>query len=101
MQMNDRGALIWSFGIDVNRNLLALGIEALVSSATDKTGETGQSLGPAERLDVLVENLIGRRHIRNRRPLPDFNIIGILRGRSAILLGQPRGHSGTNVATMT
>jgi hypothetical protein len=66
---------VWSFGVDVNRNLVALGIEALVCSVTDKAGETGQSLRSSEPLDVLVENLIDGRRIRIR-PFPDFNNIG-------------------------
>src|SRR5579864_3555389 len=98
--MNHGGELSWSFGVDVDRNFFALGIEALVRSATDETGETGKPLGPPERLDVLVENLIGGRRIRTGL-LTDFNIVGIARRRSAVLVGQTRGHSRANVAAMT
>src|SRR5262249_55417052 len=92
-------ALIWSFGVHLKRNLLALGIESLISSATNKARHRGQPLPPAESLDVLIKNLIRRGYIRSRT-FPDFNIVGVLRRRSTVLLGQARSHSRANVPTM-
>ena len=59
---------------------------------SDKAGELGQPRGPAERLDILVQNLIGGRSASGLAE--NFNFVGIFRRRSAVLLSQARNDFG-------
>src|SRR6476660_6820066 len=98
--MHDGSAQVWSLGIDIHWNLFLFGVKAFVSSSSDKASDGGQSLGAAERLNILVKNLIGRGHIRNWI-LRQFNFIGIVWRWGAVLLRQTGRNLRASVAAMT
>src|ERR1700674_1966326 len=94
--MDSRGALIRSFGKSFYGVLLRVGVP-LLSPLGGKADEVGQPRRPAERLDVLVKNLIGG---KARRRLPKRYFIGIFRRRRAVHLHQTWRDLGAIVAAM-
>src|SRR5262249_52397494 len=85
-QMNDRGALPKRLGKDFYRDRLEVGVVTLVMSPGNEAGEVREPLCPAERLDMLVKDLIRGWCAGG---LPDnLNFVWIFRRRSAILLRQ-------------
>ena len=93
--VHDGGALTRRAGVHLDRVLLII-VEALVHARGDEAGETCQALGTADRLDVPVEDLIGRRLAGRLRQ--DF--IGLEDDRVAVLHRQVRDHPGAVRAAM-
>src|ERR1700732_4308232 len=90
--MHDYGALIGRFGIDFRGALLGI-VVALISSSGTEAREARQPLSVAERLNVLVQDLIGRRSAC--RLLGD--LVRHFQNRSAVLLRQ----IGSNARSLT
>ena len=76
---DDGRALTRSFGNDLERALLGV-VEPQVRALGDKAGEAGQALRPADRLEILVEHLIGGRLPRGLRE----RLSGLVRRRRAV-----------------
>ncbi len=85
--MKDGGALIGSFGVDLHGNLVVGGVVAGISSLGDEARELGEPLRAAERLDVLIQDLIDRERVPSEGGTVALHIVGIFR-RGAVLFGE-------------
>src|SRR5438093_10561153 len=63
-RMDDHRTLRRSFDVDFHGHFREIRFVARVRSFRYKTGEIADALGPAERLDVLRNNFVGRRGFR-------------------------------------
>src|SRR4029077_1614235 len=93
--MHDYGALIGRFGIDFRGALLGI-VVALISSSATEARAARQLRGAAERLNVLIQNLIGRRS--TCRLLSD--LVRHFQNRSAVLLRQIGSNTRSFAAAM-
>src|ERR1700731_2152567 len=92
--MNHCGELVGRLRKDIHSVLLTLSI-SLISALTDKACEAGEALRPAERLQIFVEQLIGRGNVGS---LLYFHGIG--QRRCAVDLSQIRSSDRTVAVAM-
>ena len=96
-RMDDHRTLRRSFDVDFHGHSREIRFVARVRSFRYKTGEIADALGPAQRLNVLRKNFVGRRGFRVWR---NFDLVGIF-GRRGVLHDQAWNNLGPLVAVVT
>src|SRR5581483_10533159 len=98
--MDDRSPKTRSFGINFGGLLREIGVVAGIRALGGKSGEHRQALRSAERLDVLVKDLVSAGRFRVGL-LRKFDVIRVAVGRRSVLFRQTGRESRSDVAAMT
>src|SRR2546427_11470487 len=72
-------------------------VVALIGSPGDKAGNSGHALGSAQRMDVLVENFVGRRRAGSCRD----HVVRLFKKWTAVQRGQAWRCPGRIAAVVT
>src|SRR5207249_1953766 len=83
---------------DFHGDLSVIAVESFVASLTCEAGHACDTGSPTDCLDVPIENLVGAG--RRGNPAIDFDIVGIIGRRLAVLFQQTRDHFWGRAAAM-
>src|SRR5215475_7973432 len=96
--MSDDCALAGGLCIDFHRHLSVVAVESFIVSFGSEAGQRGQALRASKRLKIAIENIVGGG--RRGSAGAEFNFVGMVHRRLAVLFEQTRDHLRSRAAPM-